>query len=454
MLLSAPLFALPSPWPLLPLCVVPALWLAIWLVGGEPLVRTPLNIPILVIAVMILVSTWATYDLKVSIGYIAGAVLGLGAFFTVARYAETPKGWWFCFFFYFGINILLAVVVTLMVQLPQKIGLLTPITSHLASPVIALHNLSELPHPNTIPAFLLGILPLQIVFTVSALVHRKRWVTIYGWKRAIKISLLFIESTVISGFILLLSQSRGGYISFAVSCLFLILAVLHPRRRWLLLGGTAVAAVVIVALWQWGDLASLQENLRSSLSDDPALSLDNLKNRIEIWSWAIFGIQDFPFMGIGMNTFEHVMPVLYPHFHVAPDVVNVNAHNTYLQAALDLGIPGLIAFLGVQFGSLWMLFKIWRTVSRWQDNPQIKRGFLSLNGSEFLAKAIVLGLGGGILAYMVFGLTESIGLGVYLLIWTLIGLIAGLFRHIQSTQQNGVSSTVREVAMQRGEHSS
>ena len=36
MLVSAPLFILPSPWPLIPIFVVLAVWLTIWLAGGEP----------------------------------------------------------------------------------------------------------------------------------------------------------------------------------------------------------------------------------------------------------------------------------------------------------------------------------------------------------------------------------------------------------------------------------
>lgn len=50
-------------------------------------------------------------------------------------------------------------------------------------------------------------------------------------------------------------------------------------------------------------------------------------------------------------------------------------------------------------------------------------------------KNVALGLGGGLIAYLVFGLAESLGLGVYILIWILIGLITGLFRQIQPAQK-------------------
>jgi tetratricopeptide (TPR) repeat protein/O-antigen ligase len=435
MLLAAPFFALPSPWPLIPVCVVPAIWLAIWLAGGKPLIRTPLNIPILGIAIMILVSTWASYDLKQSIGYVAGAVLGLGAFFTVARYGETAKGWWLCFFFYAGINLFLAAVVSLMVRWPQKISLLVPLTSHWTSPVIVLSKLSETPHPNTIPVFLLGVLPLLTLLTVSALIQRKQWATIIDSKRISALTLILAVLTGVGSFMLLFSQSRGGYISFAITCLFLLLVVLTPRKRWRLLAGVVVATIVIVALWQRGVLSPVQVSLGSLASMDPAFSMDSLQGRLEIWPRAIYGIRDFPITGMGMDTFGHVLPILYPLVTVSPEVVTLNAHNTYLQAALDLGIPGLIAFLGMQVGTLWMLLKIWRTAHKWQDIPQFSRSFFPPWGSAFPMNTVVLGLGGALIAYLIFGLVESLGLGVYILIWILIGLITGLFRQIQPAQK-------------------
>lgn len=375
MLLAAPFFALPSPWPLIPLCVVPAMWLAIWLAGGQPLIRTPLNLPILGIAMMILVSTWASYDLKQSLEYIAAAVFGLGVFFTVARYCETAKGWWLCFFFYTGINLFLAVVVSLMVSCPQKIGPLVPLTSHLTSPLIAMSKLSETPHPNTIPVFLLGVLPLLIVLTASTLIQRKQWATIIDSKRISALTLILAVLTGVGSFMLLLSQSRGGYISFAIACFFLLLVVLTPRNRWLLLAGVVGATIVIVALWQRGVLSPIQASLDSSASMDTAFSINSLQARLEIWRRAIDGIRDFPITGMGMHTFGHAIPILYPLVTAGPETATLNAHNTYLQAALDLGLPGLIAFLGVQGGTLWMLLKIWRTVRKWQDIPQFSRSF-------------------------------------------------------------------------------
>ena len=48
-----------------------------------------------------------------------------------------------------------------------------------------------------------------------------------------------------------------------------------------------------------------------------------------------------------MNAFRKVMPVLYPMFLSSPDFDMAHAHNHLLQVAIDLGIPGLVAYFAL-----------------------------------------------------------------------------------------------------------
>jgi len=146
-----------------------------------------------------------------------------------------------------------------------------------------------------------------------------------------------------------------------------------------------------------------------------------------VWSRAIYGIQDFPFTGMGMNAFRKVVPVLYPLFLVSPDVDIGHAHNEFLQAALDLGIPGLIAFIAIYIIAFWMLASIWK-VTR---HPQLNTGHWSL-----VTRSLTLGLGGGLLAHMLYGLTDAVALGAKpgLLFWMLLGLIAGLYEQTRERE--------------------
>lgn len=212
----------------------------------------------------------------------------------------------------------------------------------------------------------------------------------------------------------------GGYIGLALTLPLLILIALPRRGRWYSLIILTVLVVllgfVIASHWE----AVRTWAMGSDLATDPALSLNSLQGRLEVWSRAIYGIQDFPFTGMGMNAFRKVVNVLYPLFLVSPDTDIGHAHNEFLQAALDLGIPGLIAFIALYIGAFWMLWEIWKNTVVGQDD------ILSN------ARPLVLGLGGGLLAHMLYGLTDAVALGAKpgLLFWMLLGLIAGLYGQV------------------------
>jgi O-antigen ligase len=122
---------------------------------------------------------------------------------------------------------------------------------------------------------------------------------------------------------------------------------------------------------------------------------------------------------MGMNTFRTVVHVLYPLFTISPDKDIGHAHNEFLQAGLDLGLPGLIAFLGLYIGAFWMLVEIWGKRER------LNQGIFPLN----IQKITVFGLGGGLLAHFIFGLIDAVPLGARsgFLFWISLGLISGLY---------------------------
>jgi putative inorganic carbon (HCO3(-)) transporter len=108
---------------------------------------------------------------------------------------------------------------------------------------------------------------------------------------------------------------------------------------------------------------------------------------------------------------------LYPLFTIDPTVDIGHAHNTFLQAGLDLGLPGLIAYLAIHISAFAMLASLWR----------------HMNELPFplpLSRAAVLGLGGGLAAHLLYGITDAVALGAKpgLLWWLLLALVAALFR--------------------------
>ena len=141
----------------------------------------------------------------------------------------------------------------------------------------------------------------------------------------------------------------------------------------------------------------------------PSVS-NSIAVRLELWSKAIQCIRDFPVTGMGMNMFRQRMPVLYPVFINPHDVDVVHAHNDMLQAALDVGIPGLVAYLAIWIGALGVLVNVYRTAL------------------DPIHRTIALGLGTGLVAYFVFGLTDAIPLGAKagVLFWLTLAYAIGL----------------------------
>jgi putative inorganic carbon (HCO3(-)) transporter len=297
-------------------------------------------------------------------------------------------------------------------------------TSHLAPRITGLPGVEEGLHPNQVAGGLVWVLPLMVVLSGIAIIRRREWSATFRQWGGVGVAFVLVIVTLLNVFTFLLTESRSSYIGLVVASIVMLLIVLPSRWRWTLLGSIVVTIVLAVfLLWPSPPAIILRSALWSNTASDAGWSLDTLEGRMELWSRAIYGIQDFPFTGMGLNTFRRVVHILYPLFLIGPDMDIGHAHDEYLQAALDLGIPGLIAFLALYIGAFWMLFAVWKSNHNSGETRSLPVG------SGFLTKALVLGLGGGLLAHMIFGLTDATALGAKpgILFWMLLGLICGLF---------------------------
>ena len=155
-----------------------------------------------------------------------------------------------------------------------------------------------------------------------------------------------------------------------------------------------------------------------------------------------------------MNSFRKVITVLYPLVNFPPTLDIGHAHNEFFQAALDLGIPGLIAFIAVYIASFWMLIRIWQihhvnlqrttrkqpaTIPITQSGGWLLGGYIPSLLDKHLIKMAVLGLGGGLLAHMLWGMTDAMALGARpaFLFWVILGLICGLHQQVQAYLATG-----------------
>ena len=138
-------------------------------------------------------------------------------------------------------------------------------------------------------------------------------------------------------------------------------------------------------------------------------SLSTLNFRQDLWPWAVQAISDFPFTGIGLGAFREAARRLYP-LPLSPDIDFAHAHNVFLQVALDVGLPGLIAYVAILLVCV---------AVAWQ-----------LAKSEQALRAISLGLLASLAAFHVYGLADTLALGSKsaVLLWAIFGLLAAMIR--------------------------
>ena len=453
--LAAPFMLFPSPKRSLAMLVVPALFLLHWLalkiqkqttsqnaqsaIGkSQSLIPyTPLNGALLLLEIMVVVSLWVTYDIGDSLPKITGMVLGFGAFFAVVREAEHPHGWVLSLLAFSGIGLGIAVVGVFGTNwFTSKITLFVPITTHLPKFITGLQGAESGFQPNEVAGALIWILPVMIAISAALFflprtlknedlsAQGKSWQGKILGRRLVGVIALCLAATFFVIAVFILCQSRGSYIGVALLLPVLILIVLPPRWRWYSLALMVVLAIVlgILAATHWELVGTWIANTGATATS--TFSLDTLEGRLEIWSRAILGIRDFPLTGMGMNVFRKAMPILYPIPTIPSGFEIAHAHNEYLQAALDLGIPGLIAFLALYICAFWMLADVWKATR----NPEQIAGHWSL-----VTRSLALGLGSGLFAHMLYGLTDAVTLGAKpgILFWMLLGLIVGLHRRAQ-----------------------
>ncbi len=135
----------------------------------------------------------------------------------------------------------------------------------------------------------------------------------------------------------------------AVSIFLLLL--MRDRRSWILILLAGLGMLVLV--YQFGATRILEAAFYSR-------SLGDWDGRLEIWSCAVNLMRDFPFTGIGMGAFQELAERFYAYDIYAPEHIP-HAHNLFLQVTLDLGIPGIVAWLSILLAMLFVSWQVYKT---------------------------------------------------------------------------------------------
>lgn len=431
LLLILPMALFPTPTRFLALLFLPILWMIRRLGQRHFVPTTPVDWLLFSMLLMVGVSLYATFDMVFSLGKIAGMIYGVAVFYAVVAYARQSTRHLFS-----AVTLLLLMGFGLVVlgllgtEWTSKFAFLQIIIDKLPAQLLLIPGKNEGFSPNQLAGVLLFITPLALILTMVVFTRRKRlWQQVRPYQ-AILIALFLMGVTLATGGLLILTQSRASLFGLIVGLMFMGAVVIWQKNRLLMI--ISLLAVVIGLGFYVANGQGLQ--VIEVLFDQAGLEvgsnqINTLSGRLEIWSRAIYGIQDFPFTGMGMNNFRRVVPILYPLFLIAPDVDIAHAHNHLLQAALDLGMPGLIAYLALWLAMAAMLWQSWKQA----NSPWLK--------------GMALGMAGSLLAHFVYGMLDVVALGSKpgLVFWFLAGLVISLHGIVRESETAVASNQSESV---------
>jgi len=210
--------------------------------------------------------------------------------------------------------------------------------------------------PNYFASSALLCLPLAYLFSRSI---SQRWLR---WSCAASVVLILMAMTV--------SGSRGGFLGLAAVVLILIW---HSKRRLVAL----VLVAFLGAAFALAPVSPMKRFLHPTAGDEGAKEA-----RLVLWSAAWHMFLDHPILGVGYGNFRLVAP-RYVTKDVGHDFL---PHNEYLERLAELGVPGLLALVGMFVASIVTLHRVRRAAQR--------------RGSRFLVNA-ALGVQAGLVGFAI-----------------------------------------------------
>lgn len=309
-----------------------------WLAYGRFSRPTPIDLPILLILAWLPVNFWVSIDKAMSWEALGYLVFGLSLYAAIINWppiAYHPE-WIAWGLLLFGLGLIVV----------------APFLSELTSAKLFganslfswLERLAEL-SPGNVNLNRMGgtMAVLYPLFLALGL----RW----DWTQRRWLPPLLLLAAIAAAFVLLLTQSRGAYLGAAVATVLLL--ALRWRRFMYILPLPLILALFVLSR---GGIGMIFDQI----GVNSGAALYGLEGRVELWSRGICLLSDFSLTGIGIGTFDRLIPLLCPTLLIAPGTPMGHAHNIFLQVGIDLGFLGLIAWLALYINVFVILAQVLR----------------------------------------------------------------------------------------------
>jgi putative inorganic carbon (HCO3(-)) transporter len=302
------------------LAITAVFWIFRWLGYGFPSIRTPNDWAIGLLILIVLVTLFVTAQPVITHPQVYRLLLGIGFYFAIVNWTNSNNRFRFLIIALAITGIALALFGIFSVQWTTNKIPFMPDYIYDYLPTLV----SDIIHRNVMAGTLVILIPIAIGLPLAA------------WQEfKIIENLIFITSALMMIGVLVLTQSRAGWMAFGVSMAALALMGGKFTRLLLLLG----IFIGIIVIYFVGIPTFMEAVIASN-------TIGGIDGRIETWSRAIYLIQDFPFTGVGMGSFSIIIDTLHPFTLLGQGTVD-HAHNLFLQIGVDLGLPGLISWFAI-----------------------------------------------------------------------------------------------------------
>jgi putative inorganic carbon (HCO3(-)) transporter len=216
---------------------------------------------------------------------------------------------------------------------------------------------------------------------------------------------------------LFITFSRGAMGGTLLGMLFFGIMLLNRKsglltRKALIFGAALVFVVSIFSTFQFKKHMNLAGN-----------DTQTVQWRTDLWEESVLMVKERPFLGHGLNTYMPLMKdfLITTHSPLSNGFSPSYAHNCYVQIAVEVGILGLAAFMGILF----LLFR------------QILIPFTheSMEGKQ--ARILSFGLLAGLFGFLghSFVDTNFYTLQLPVLFWFMAGLLISLDKMLRNDEK-------------------
>lgn len=171
-------------------------------------------------------------------------------------------------------------------------------------------------------------------YTLSALLVLAPAIYLFRTRRSLWAGIYCLICMALTLVGVALAASRGGLLGLGAAFLFV---VWRSERRF---RNMIALAVCVLPLLVISPSSPLQRFLHPSYGD-----VEGETTRLELWRAGLRMVEEHPLTGIGAGNFKYVVT----RYETQENDLQKIAHNTYIEVAAELGLPGLAIFLTILY---------------------------------------------------------------------------------------------------------